>query len=165
MSDLPENESNQDTPPESSADLEQEAMSAAILPEVRGGDDDGSTPRVLGVRRWVQFAFIALALTVAWLLTHLTTLVWNQFAEPKENWVAGASALGGIVLALFLYRHRTVGPWAMEVAQELAKVTWPTRQETWKATVIVVVTSLIAAALLFGFDAAWSSVTDLIYKV
>ena len=50
-----------------------------------------------------------------------------------------------------------------EVAGELSKVTWPSRPETWRNTVVVIVTSIIAAAYLFLFDSVWSAFTDLIY--
>ncbi|MDD5606594.1 MAG: preprotein translocase subunit SecE [Candidatus Pacebacteria bacterium] len=39
-----------------------------------------------------------------------------------------------------------------EVKQELKKVTWPTKQETIKYTVIVIGASLVIAVILGGFD-------------
>ena len=47
----------------------------------------------------------------------------------------------------------------------MSRVTWPTRKETSSSTVIVVVTSVITAFVLFMFDTVWSAVTDLVYKV
>lgn len=119
----------------------------------------------LGIERWVQFAFIALAVFVFWFLDHAIEAVWDVFADPKSNIVTGAAALSAMAIAVILYRHGKVNRFAREVAAELAKVTWPTRQETWAQTLVVIVVSIIAAVIIGVFDAAWSAVTDLIYKV
>ena len=52
-----------------------------------------------------------------------------------------------------------------EIVGELAKVTWPSREETQVSTIVVIVTSIIAAIIVGSFDAVWSTITDLIYKV
>ncbi len=46
---------------------------------------------------------------------------------------------------------------------ELKKVTWPTRKETQAATIVVIVTVIIAAMILGAFDTVWSFFTDRIY--
>ena len=71
----------------------------------------------------------------------------------------------GILVGWFTYKHKEANAFAHESAAELSKVTWPTRQETWHNTVVTVIVSIIAAAILFAFDATWSAITDLIYKV
>jgi preprotein translocase subunit SecE len=117
----------------------------------------------LGLERWVQFAFIGAALFAFWFLDNFIHAVWNIFAEPDPTLVTASSALVSIVGAFVLYRAPTINEWAHEVAAELSKVTWPTRKETRSATVIVLIVSVIAAAILGLFDAAWAAVTDLIY--
>jgi preprotein translocase subunit SecE len=52
-----------------------------------------------------------------------------------------------------------------EVVGELSKVTWPTREETYYSTIVVIVTSVLAAVYTGIIDALWSAFTDLIYKV
>jgi preprotein translocase SecE subunit len=52
-----------------------------------------------------------------------------------------------------------------EIVGELARVSWPSRDEIQAATIIVIITSIIASIIVGAFDAAWSSLTDLIYKV
>ena len=54
---------------------------------------------------------------------------------------------------------------ANEVAEELARVKWPTREETWNQTMIVLVVSVIAAIILGVFDATWSKLSDLVYQI
>ena len=48
----------------------------------------------------------------------------------------------------------------VEITRELEKVTWPTRKETSAATVVVLVTVLISALVLSGFDAIWAFFTN-----
>lgn len=42
--------------------------------------------------------------------------------------------------------------WAEEIIAELRKVTWPTREETFNLTLVVIVVSLVAGAFLGGID-------------
>ena len=79
--------------------------------------------------------------------------------------LATAVREAGAGVTLALYRREKVKRVATEVVGELAKVTWPSREETQVSTVVVIVTSLIAALIIGAFDAAWSTITDLIYKV
>jgi preprotein translocase subunit SecE len=120
--------------------------------------------RTLGIERYVQFGFITLCAVAFWILDKVVAIVWDKFAEPQSVQVALTALLISIVLTVYLYKHEKVNSFAHEAASELSKVTWPTRRETWSNTVVVVITSLIAAGILFVFDAAWSWVTDLIYK-
>jgi len=120
----------------------------------------------LGIDRWVQFAFIAAAVAISWLLIHVVTAAWTRFGgEPDEIIVRSASIVGGVLCAVALYRAPKLHRFANEVAVELAKVTWPNRKETWAQTVVVLVVSALAALVVGAFDALWSAFTDLIYKV
>lgn len=118
----------------------------------------------MGIERWVQFAFVGLALFLFWGLDQLISWVWNFLAEPPSTLVLALAALLAGTIAVILYRHAAFHGWSYDVAAELAKVNWPGRNETWGATVIVIVTSMIAAAIMFLYDALWSALTDLIYK-
>ena len=131
-------------------DLQEEAQAAA-------------EPKTLGLERWVQFGFVALAGVTFFLADKLIAFAWGYFAEPQTTVVTGAAAIVGILTGYLAYRHPRLNPWAHEVAGELAKVTWPSRKETWYSTVVVIITSIIAAAYLGAFDALWSAFTDLIY--
>ena len=122
-------------------------------------------PKTLGLARWVQMSFVATWLLLGWVLDKVVTLIWDRFAEPQPTVVTALSlAIAGAAI-LALYRQEKVKRTATEVVGELAKVTWPSREETQVSTVVVIVTSLIAAVIIGTFDAAWSAITDLIYKV
>ena len=118
----------------------------------------------LGLARWVQYVFVVTGLFFLWFLDKLVTLVWSNFAEPPATAITGIAAVIGLGGAIALYRNERIHTLVTEVVTELAKVTWPTREETYVSTIVVIVTSLIAAAVVGAFDFVWSFVTDLLYK-
>jgi len=140
----------------------EEAMLAEEGMELEAG---GAGKKTLGLDRWVQLGFVAIALLFVWLFDHIIAAIWYSFADPNEALVTAAAVVVGLLAAMAMYRHKPSHELAYEVADELSRVTWPTRKETSNSTVIVVVTSVITAAILFLFDTVWSAVTDLVYKV
>lgn len=151
-----------DEPGTEAADEEQEALLAS---EAEASDMGGAGKRTLGLERWVQIGFIGVALLLVWLFGNLISTVWYIFADPNESIVTVASVVLGLVTASVLYRNPASHGLASEITEELSKVSWPTRKETSDSTIIVVVTSIVAAVMLFLFDTIWSAVTDLVYKV
>ncbi|MEM6958459.1 MAG: preprotein translocase subunit SecE [Myxococcota bacterium] len=126
--------------------------------------------RNLGMDRWVQFAYVGVFLLSFWFLDHLFVDVAAFVAEkmntadPDPNYLTLGAATAAGLIALVLYRNPGVNRFSRDVAYELEHVTWPTKDETWSNTVVVVIVSIIAAVILGVFDAVWSAVTDLIYK-
>ncbi len=59
-----------------------------------------------------------------------------------------------------------IGPvkFVKEVISELKKVTWPSRDETIKLTVVVIVISVLVGAFIGGLDAALVKLTSLVFK-
>ena len=126
----------------------------------------------LGVERWVQFAYAACAITLAWFLIKLSGSVWTLLAdtvdavpEPNDTIIAVGAGLVAFITAVITYRSQRIHTFVVEVCVELSKVTWPTRKETWSQTVVVIIVSIIAAVILGVFDAFWAQITDLIYDV
>jgi preprotein translocase SecE subunit len=122
-------------------------------------------PKSLGLERWVQMAFLAFGLGTLWVLDKVISLVWDRFAEPTPELVTFVAFVLAAVITIALYRNPKVSRISHEIVGELAKVSWPSRKETQVSTIVVIVTSLIAAVIVGAFDAAWSAITDLIYKV
>ena len=56
------------------------------------------------------------------------------------------------------------GRFLKEVVAELKKVTWPTREETIKLTVIVIVISILFGAFIGVLDALFVRTTTLLFK-
>ena len=43
-------------------------------------------------------------------------------------------------------------------------MTWPSRKETYAATVVVIVTVGISSMILWGFDTLWGSLANLVLR-
>lgn len=71
-------------------------------------------------------------------------------------------ALPGVLLLLCLwvtYRLVNVPSFAdflIAVEAEMNKVSWPTRQELFRGSAVVLITIILLAALLFAFDMFWN---------
>jgi preprotein translocase subunit SecE len=100
--------------------------------------------------------FIVANLASDWALGYFTR-------SPSQFAVNGIAAAVALFAGFVLYRNDRVYGLASDVASELEKVTWPTKKETQAATMVVIVTVIIAAIILGVFDFAWSKITDLIY--
>lgn len=61
---------------------------------------------------------------------------------------------------LFVIRSRRYMTFIDEVVGELAKVSWPTREETVRASITVVATTVFTASLMAGYDLIWKNVAD-----
>ena len=76
-------------------------------------------------------------------------------------------ALGVLVAAgfgLFLLLNRpSMADLLIDTELEMKKVSWPTRQEAWNSTVIVIVTVIVFTVLLFSFDVILAKVLALIF--
>lgn len=158
-----------EAPGSEEAPVSEEALAAASdqdeVAEEQPEDEGLPIAALLGPERWVQFAFIVFAGVLFFVAERLTAVIWEQFAEPDMTIVSAVAAIIGILGAFLLYRDSRVNALSHEVVGELSKVTWPTKQETYVSTVVVIVTSLIAAVYTGLMDALWSAFTDLIYNV
>ena len=87
-----------------------------------------------------------------------------SYSEEQRDTVAMVAGAGiGTLTIVQAYRKETVRTWANEVAAELSKVTWPTREAVLNGTVVVVVASAIATVYVTILDRIWSFLTTLVY--
>jgi preprotein translocase subunit SecE len=128
-------------------------------------EQETKTTKTLGSTRWVQTAFLAAGALLFLVLNRVIVGVWERFAEPNSILAAVISGVVAAVAAWRLYKVETINRAANDVVAELTKVSWPTRQEVSTSTVVVIITSIVAATILGIFDAVWSAITDLIYRV
>jgi preprotein translocase subunit SecE len=117
----------------------------------------------LGLIRWVMTAYMGFGLVLFWLLDKVGFAVWQIFAEPSPTLVTAGAAVVSTIATFALYKNERANQVTHDVLGELMKVTWPSRRETQAATVIVIIASIIASAIIGILDAAWSQLTDLIY--
>lgn len=118
----------------------------------------------MGSNRWVHMMFAAGGLVLAFVSVKLTEWVWGYFGKPKALYTDAIGITIGIFVAVLAWRNQNMFTKASEITTELKKVTWPTRKETSAATLVVIITVIISAALLSFFDLIWSWATSLIYS-
>lgn len=133
--------------------------------DVDMGSDTLAVTSMLGPERWVQFGFIAMAFVTFFVVDKLAFEIWRRFAQPDPIVTGAISAIVGVLVAFYAYTNPQSRKLADEVVAELGQVTWPSRDETYVSTVVVVVTSVVAAVYTGLFDALWSAVTDFVYTV
>jgi preprotein translocase subunit SecE len=123
--------------------------------------------------RYVFVGTVLLAFLAGLSLSHALGWVWIRFGWDDmpllglRDFTVTAVISYGLALAaiVFVMKHAPTHQLASEIVDELSKVTWPTREETGNATVVVIVTVIICSAYLGAFDAMWLWVTDLILGI
>jgi preprotein translocase subunit SecE len=102
-----------------------------------------------------QATFGALAIVVA-------LGAWSFYAYFGPSLQAGLSysVAGGILLIGLWLAYRIVNmhrfaDFLIAVEAEMNKVSWPSRTELYRSSVVVIFVMLAMAAMLFGFDLVW----------
>ncbi len=118
--------------------------------------------------RYVIVSILVMAMVLAMTLARGFEWIWVA-ASIDDPYIFGIrqlplTALMAYVIsfgcAVFCLKNDNIRTLSNEVVDELSKVTWPTREETGQATIVVVVTVLICSAFLGLFDAVWLWLTD-----
>ena len=157
---------------EETKDEKEEAESESEEKEEETKEEEGyaAAPTQLGHKRFVYAAYLAGGILVAFISTKLIDLGWArleawkpQVGEPKDEITAPLAALIGGIVAWKYWRDQKVRKLAEEVAEELTKVTWPTRKEVTNSTTVVIVATAFATIFFFLMDKFWSFVTNLVY--
>ncbi len=98
-------------------------------------------PAQLGAKRYVYAGYFAAAIGIAFLASKFIDLVWTRLqmwkpqyvGEPHGEIIMPASAALGAALAWYYWREQRTRELAEEVASELSKVTWPSKDEACEA--------------------------------
>ena len=144
--------------------------------EAAGKIDDAAreaaaTPMQLGYTRFVYAAYMAGAMLVAFLTAKIGHVAWYrlgqwkpELGEPRDEIVYVAAGIIGVMVALYYWRKPESRQYANEVAEELSKVTWPSRKEVTNSTTVVLFYTLFATVFFALMDQFWKYVTDKIYS-
>lgn len=111
-------------------------------------------------QKWVNLSFVAAALLTAYVVFVLSTkfsviLDFDGRIRSLDKILVGGSVLLGVVLFLGLAKSAVANTFMSEVVAEVAKVTWPTTNETFKATIAVLIAVTIAGVVLWIVDSIW----------
>jgi preprotein translocase subunit SecE len=152
---------------------DQQALVEAEEGETRdeaAGDEEVLVPTQLGSQRFVFAAYFAGGIAIAFLLSKALGFAWLRLAvykptlgEPHDEVVMPVAAIVGALTAVYYYRDQKTRTLAEEVASELGKVSWPSRDEVVNGTFVVIVTTLLATTFFALMDRFWGFVTNLVY--
>lgn len=111
-------------------------------------------------QKWVNLSFVAAALLVAYVLFVLATkfsvvLDFEGRFRSLDKVLLLTSGIVGLGIFLGLYKSAVANTFMNEVVAELSKVTWPGQDETFKATIAVLIAVLIAGVALWIVDSIW----------
>ena len=133
-------------------------------------EEQGRAPVQLGYVRYVYSAYMALALLSAFLAAKIGHAAWYrlgqwkpELGEPQDEILFPIAGLVGVLIAVYYWRKPEARQYANEVAEELSKVTWPSRKEVTNSTTVVVLTTLFATVFFALMDRFWGFITDKIY--
>ena len=151
---------------EGRSEAEAEAQIAAESAEL----EEGGAAVVLGYQRYVYAAYMAGALISAFLFAKIGHAAWYRLGqwkpvlgEPQDEILFPVAGLLGVLVAVYYWRKPEARQYADEVAIELSKVTWPSREEVTNSTTVVVLTTIFATVFFALMDRFWGFLTDKIY--
>lgn len=113
----------------------------------------------LGITKYLYLGYFVAGSIVAYLVSHLVEALWIGHDDSAN--VIGTVV--GVVCVVLAWRNQRLRALAMETIEELAAVTWPTKQETIDATMVVLGASVVSTLIIFGLDRFWNWFTNLIY--
>ena len=123
--------------------------------------------------RWAHLIFVLGGFMGAWVLSWAIEDIWEiiwaawpqSVGRPESNIANAAGILIAVIGTIYAWRRKDWFKFCTEVVIEISQVTWPTRQETRAATVVVIVMTLISSTILWGMDRLWSTITNWLYGI
>jgi preprotein translocase subunit SecE len=163
-----------------SEDDDGEAEVRAAKDEPVEPEPEGGPAAHLGATKYVHAAFFGAGMLGAYLSGKILFSVWNSLAEwptaaralpfllryaedDRETYTMIVGAIIGVISVIQTYRKEHIRRWADEVATELSKVTWPTKDTVTNGTIVVVAATAIATVYITLLDRLWGFLTNLVY--
>ena len=114
------------------------------------------------ITRQATFAVLALLVILgAWRLSAYVGpgVAWKQIGVP------GVLAVVGVWLSFRLVNWPQFADFLIAVEAEMGKVSWPTRKELFRGSIVVMVTIFSLATMLTAYDFVWHYVLILLRVV
>jgi preprotein translocase subunit SecE len=164
---------------EPEADITTEGESS-LAESSQPGDEASEAPTNLGATKYVHTAFFVVGILVAFVSGKILAGIWNALAawppavravpqllyygeDERPSFTMVFGVVIGIITVVQFFRNRALRQWSDDVAGELSKVVWPTRETVTNGTIVVVVASAIATVYVGLLDRLWGFVTTLVY--
>lgn len=112
-------------------------------------------------QKYVNLSFVAAAALLSFVVFELASTVAGAYdlearVQDIDLIIRGVSVLLGLILFVGLWRNDSANQFMNEVVAELSRVTWPTSNDTFKATIVVMIMVLISGLFLGGMDSLWT---------
>jgi preprotein translocase subunit SecE len=105
------------------------------------------------VRR-VTWAALAIAVALgAWRLSYYLM----QYGQAMQYAIPGLLLAVGLWIAFRAVNMPRFADFLIAVEAELNKVSWPSRGELFRSTVVVLITIVLLTVVLFGYDLFWGA--------
>ncbi|HEV3003191.1 MAG TPA: preprotein translocase subunit SecE [Pirellulales bacterium] len=104
------------------------------------------------IARQVTFAVLAAVLVLG------AYALWNFLADAGRAWqssMAGLVAVGGLWVCYRVVNYPRFADFLIAVEAEMNKVSWPSRVELVRSSMVVLITMFGLAATLFAYDLVW----------
>ncbi len=104
-----------------------------------------------------QVTFAALGVTTAfgaWRLFQ-SLIAFGSLPDGYRYLVAGSVLLVGLWLSYRLVNYARFADFLIAVEAEMNKVSWPTRGELWRSSLVVITVIFVMALVLYCFDVFW----------
>jgi len=145
---------------------------ATVEEEEDEDDEEGDVvaPAQFGTTKFVFAAYFGGAILIAFIVSKALSVGWlrlsqykPQVGEPHDEIVMPVAGAVGVITAIYYWKRTRARELAEEVADELSKVTWPSKQEVTNSTAVVLVTTALATIFFALMDRFWGFVTNLVY--
>jgi preprotein translocase subunit SecE len=112
------------------------------------------------ITRQVTFAAMAVIFAIGFYRMHQILL--NQEVGAKlygmAYWLPGILVLSSWWICYRLVNLPSFADFLIAVEAELNKVSWPTRTELVRSSIVVLISLLLLAGVIFGFDLIWKAI-------
>jgi preprotein translocase subunit SecE len=141
---------------------------------------ESAAPTHLGATKYVHAAFFVVGIATAFIAGRILAGIWNALAawapavhavpqlllygeDERPEFTIVVGIVIGILVVVQMFRRPNVRTWSDDVALELSKVVWPSRETVTNGTIVVVVASALATIYVGLLDRLWAFVTQRIY--
>lgn len=116
------------------------------------------------LKKWVNLSFFAMGVLAWFFLREIFALIFDLVGWAEPSWVVAPSDIAGVAtglgLFIWLVRSAKANDFFSEAYAELAKVTWPKKNETVLSTGVVSAMVAVATLCVLFFDTIWNWVAD-----
>lgn len=101
-------------------------------------------------------AALLIAVTLGLFRLHQTLFDrWGMTAFGWAYWLPGILLLAGWWASYRIVNWPSFADFLIAVEAELNKVSWPSRSELFRASMVVLICIIVLAIILFGYDLVW----------